>query len=48
VPFILVSGEEELRCVKLRDGEGLSSVAPTILKLMHLHKPPEMTAEALL
>jgi 2,3-bisphosphoglycerate-independent phosphoglycerate mutase len=48
VPFILVSREEELRCVKLRDGEGLSSVAPTILKLMDMPKPPEMTAEALL
>ena len=47
-PFILISGEEELRCVKLRDGEGLSSVASTVLKLMDVLKPSEMTAEALL
>jgi 2,3-bisphosphoglycerate-independent phosphoglycerate mutase len=47
-PFILINGEEELRCVKLRDGEGLSSVASTVLKLMGVSKPPEMTAEALL
>jgi 2,3-bisphosphoglycerate-independent phosphoglycerate mutase len=47
-PFILISGEEELRNVKLGYGGGLSSVAPTILKLMGIPKPPEMTAEALL
>jgi len=48
VPFILVSGEEELRGVRLREGEGLSSVAPTVLRLMGLKKPTEMTGEALL
>jgi 2,3-bisphosphoglycerate-independent phosphoglycerate mutase len=48
VPFILVSGEEALRSVNLRDGEGLSSVTPTILALIGLRKPPEMTGEALL
>jgi 2,3-bisphosphoglycerate-independent phosphoglycerate mutase len=48
VPFILISGEQELQDVKLRDGEGLSSIAPTILKLMDVPKPSEMTAEALL
>jgi len=47
-PFILIGRGEELRNVKLRDGEGLSSVASTILKLMDLPKPPEMTAESLL
>jgi 2,3-bisphosphoglycerate-independent phosphoglycerate mutase len=48
VPFILVSGEEALHGVKLREGEGLSSVAPTILKLMGIPKPPDMTAPSLL
>jgi len=48
VPFILISGEEELRSVKLRGGEGLRSVAPTVIRLMGLQKPPEMTGEALL
>ena len=48
VPFILISGEQELQGMKLRDGEGLSSIAPTILKLMDVPKPPEMTGEALL
>ncbi len=48
VPFILISGEQGLRGVKLRGGEGLSSIAPTILKLMDIPKPPEMTGEPLL
>jgi 2,3-bisphosphoglycerate-independent phosphoglycerate mutase len=48
VPFILISGEEALREAKLREGEGLSSVAPTILSLMGLEKPPDMTARSLL
>ena len=48
VPFILISGEEALHEVKLREGEGLSSVAPTILRLMGVPKPPEMTGEVLL
>ena len=48
VPFILVSGEEALRSMKLREGEGLSSVSPTILELMGVPKPPEMTALSLL
>ena len=48
VPFILISGDKALLGAKLRGGEGLSSVAPTVLKLMRLQKPPEMTSEALL
>jgi len=48
VPLILVSGEETLQRVRLRDGEGLSSVAPTVLHLMGLQKPLEMTAQSLL
>jgi 2,3-bisphosphoglycerate-independent phosphoglycerate mutase len=48
VPFILISGEEALREAKLREGEGLSCVAPTVLSLMGLAKPPDMTAQSLL
>ncbi|UCH56654.1 MAG: 2,3-bisphosphoglycerate-independent phosphoglycerate mutase, partial [Candidatus Bathyarchaeota archaeon] len=48
VPFILISDNPELCCVKLRDGLGLSSVAPTILNLMGLEKPVEMTGESFL
>ncbi len=45
VPFILISNDPELRRARLRKGLGLSSVAPTILRLMGLPKPPEMTGE---
>jgi 2,3-bisphosphoglycerate-independent phosphoglycerate mutase len=48
VPFILISEEPGLREVKLRGGGGLSCVAPTILKLMGVPKPPQMTALSLL
>jgi 2,3-bisphosphoglycerate-independent phosphoglycerate mutase len=48
VPFILISDEPNLKTVELRSGMGLSSVAPTILQLMGIDKPPEMTSESLL
>ncbi len=48
VPFILISNEQRLRDIKLREGKGLSCIAPTILELLGLPKPPEMTSESLL
>ncbi|MCW4013744.1 MAG: 2,3-bisphosphoglycerate-independent phosphoglycerate mutase [Candidatus Bathyarchaeota archaeon] len=48
VPFILVSDEPVLIDIKLRTGMGLSSVAPTILWLMGLEKPTEMTGQSLI
>lgn len=44
VPVILVGGPEGAR---LRDGR-LADLAPTVLELMGLPKPPEMTGESLL
>lgn len=48
VPFILVSDEPSLRQIELKSGKGLSSVAPTILDLMGIPKPKEMTGDSLL
>ena len=48
VPFILISDDPGLRHVKLRAGLGLSSIAPTILHLLGVDKPPEMTGENLI
>jgi 2,3-bisphosphoglycerate-independent phosphoglycerate mutase len=48
VPFILVSDDLVLKGAELRRGEGLASVAPTILDLMGLEKPLEMTGKSLL
>ncbi len=45
VPVVLVGGPEG---VKLRSGGRLSDLAPSLLELMQLPKPPEMTGETLL
>lgn len=47
VPFILVSHKGELGETKLMEG-GQQDVAPTILELMGLDKPSEMTGESLM
>jgi len=43
VPFILIPAD-----CKLRDNGKLSDIAPTILELMRIDKPSEMTAESLI
>jgi len=48
VPFILVSNDPEIKKAKLKKGKGLKDIAPTILKIMGLQKPKEMTGESLL
>jgi 2,3-bisphosphoglycerate-independent phosphoglycerate mutase len=45
VPFILV--DEEARGVKLREGGALEDIAPTILGLLGIDKPAEMTGRDL-
>ncbi len=45
VPFIIL--DKEPRKIRLRKGGGLKDVAPTVLKLMGIKKPAEMTGEAL-
>jgi 2,3-bisphosphoglycerate-independent phosphoglycerate mutase len=46
VPLIVV--EPGLHSVRLREGGRLADIAPTVLALLGLPKPPEMTGEALL
>jgi 2,3-bisphosphoglycerate-independent phosphoglycerate mutase len=46
VPFILVSSAH--RELKLRDGGALCDIAPTILQLLGIKPPPEMTGHSLL
>jgi 2,3-bisphosphoglycerate-independent phosphoglycerate mutase len=48
VPFILISNEQELRDISLTQGLGLSNIAPTILKLLGLERPSEMTPRTIL
>lgn len=45
VPFILINGPEG---VKLREGGRLCDIAPTLLELLGLEQPPEMTGKSLL
>lgn len=48
VPLILVSNEKELQRCKLKKNRGLQDIAPTVLWLMGLEKPKEMTGENLI
>ena len=48
VPFILVSDDPVLEGAGLRSGQGLRCVAPSVLDLLGLEKPPEMTGESLI
>jgi len=49
VPFILVpGGNEDLADIELRPGGRLADVAPTVLELMGIPKPPEMEGESLI
>jgi len=43
IPFILVSNNSKLISTKLKENRGLRDIAPTILKLLKIKKPKEMT-----
>jgi 2,3-bisphosphoglycerate-independent phosphoglycerate mutase len=47
VKYSLMTNKEDLERIKLRNG-GLKDVAPTILELMGIEKPIEMTGESLI
>jgi 2,3-bisphosphoglycerate-independent phosphoglycerate mutase len=47
VPFILVSEDKKLKNAKLRDGI-LADIAPTILDILGIKKPKEMTGKSLI
>lgn len=46
MPFILV--DPSRKDAKLREGGRLADLAPTMLELMNLPKPAEMTGESLI
>ncbi len=47
VPFVIVSNDPELKNLILKEGKGLQDVAPTVLKLLNIDKPVEMTGDSL-
>jgi 2,3-bisphosphoglycerate-independent phosphoglycerate mutase len=47
VRLTVISEEPALRCATLKDG-GMKDIAPTILDVMGLQKPKEMTGNSLI
>ena len=48
VPFIIVSKQIEIAKMKLTTGGALANIAPTVLDIMGVPKPNEMTGESLI
>ncbi len=48
VPCVLVSDDPAVASLRLRGGGALGDVAPTVLELMGLPQPPEMTGRSLI
>ncbi len=48
VPFVLVNYDDELEKTKLKNGGSLCDIAPTILEILHIKKPDDMTGSSLL
>ena len=48
VPVILVSNNEKFRGIKIRPGGGLSDIAPTVLKILGIKKPKEMSGQSII
>jgi 2,3-bisphosphoglycerate-independent phosphoglycerate mutase len=47
VPFILISNDTYLQKCKLNAGKGLKDIAPTVLGILGIKKPKEMTGESI-
>ncbi len=48
VPFILVSNNPELKNTELKENCGLQDIAPTVLDLLSIPKPEEMTGNSII
>jgi 2,3-bisphosphoglycerate-independent phosphoglycerate mutase len=48
VPCLLVSNDPALKKARLKTGRGLQDIAPTVLELLGIPKPAEMTGESLI
>ncbi len=48
VPFILISESRELKNASLKSGKGLRDIAPTVLDIMKIEQPEEMTGETII
>jgi 2,3-bisphosphoglycerate-independent phosphoglycerate mutase len=48
VKLTIISNDRKLKGTKLRKGQGLKDIAPTILDIMGIKKPKEMTGKSLI
>ncbi len=48
VPLIIVSGKEKLKKIKLKKNAGLIDISPTIIELLGIKKPKEMTGKSII
>ncbi len=48
VPFVLISNNKRLRNCKLKRGSGLQDIAPTVLDLLNIKKPKEMSGKSII
>ena len=48
VPFIIASEDEKIKNLKLKTDGKLANIAPTILKVLDIYKPEEMTGDDLI
>jgi 2,3-bisphosphoglycerate-independent phosphoglycerate mutase len=48
VLLTLISDDDKLKHCRLKEGKGLQDIAPTILELLGIKKPKEMTGESLI
>jgi 2,3-bisphosphoglycerate-independent phosphoglycerate mutase len=48
IPFIVVSKDQKLQKIKLKKGCGLKDIAPTVLKIMDIKSPKEMTGKSII
>ena len=48
VPFLIISKNEDLKHCKLKENCGLQDIAPTVLKLLKIDKPAEMSDDCII
>jgi 2,3-bisphosphoglycerate-independent phosphoglycerate mutase len=48
VPVILVTEDNQLKNCSLKTGKGLMDIAPTVLDILGIKKPKEMTGESII
>ena len=48
VPVIIISNDKKITNLKIKKGKGLKDIAPTILKILKIKKPTEMSGESII